>query len=92
MFVFSCFGIFVLPLSYLFGFSQGHPHHHWENQKSRAAVHACQLDLRSMVRPQVFISEGGWDIPVHDHLAGMLSDALSQGKNKTIQEFRGDAS
>lgn len=69
---------FPLPLGIFTGavfFFQGHPHHHRQNQKSRVAVHPCELDLRSLVRPQVFISESGRDIPFHDHLAGITSEA-----------------
>lgn len=53
----------VLPI-------QGHPHHHREDQTSRATVHPRELDLRALARPEVFPAASDGRLSVHDHLAG----------------------
>lgn len=59
---------------------QGHPHHHGEDQKSRAAVHTGELDIRALAGPQVVVAASDRRLPVHDHLAGGCVDPLPVGQ------------
>lgn len=51
---------------------QRHPHDHREAEAGCAPVHPSKLDLRTMVRPQVLLPEGGRDLRLYDPLAGEL--------------------